>query len=151
MPGLDNYIYISDIVVASCERTLLCVMTSIPRPDRSLLIQVGLQPTHKCIPNSEFDIVVMIDRLCRYPLRMAISQWTWKLAADFQHVRTVRLGWFFAQTFENYLPFICPRLDRARRLKVGENGQIQEAVGLGRPSKLLALSLFLTFVGGGNS
>ena len=70
--------------------------------------------------------------------------------AAFQHVRTVPLGRFLAQTFENDLPFIWPRLDGARRLEVGENGQIQDAVGLGGPSKLLALCLFLTFGGGGN-
>ena len=43
-------LYISDI--ASCERALLCLTTSIPRPNRSLLIQARLQPTHKRVPNS---------------------------------------------------------------------------------------------------
>ena len=33
-------------------------------------------------------------------------------------------------------------------MEVGENGQILEAVGLGGPSKLPALSLSLTFVWG---
>ena len=50
--GPDNYLYIADIVVASCERTLSCLTTSIPRPDRSLLIQAGLQQTHKRVPNA---------------------------------------------------------------------------------------------------
>ena len=88
----------------------------------------------------------MIDRFGPYPLTMAISQWTWKFAAAFKHVKTERLERFLAQTFENYPPFICPRLDGEGRLEVGENGQILEAVGLGGPSKLPALSLSLTFV-----
>ena len=35
-------------------------------------------------------------------------------------------------------------------MEVGESGQIHEAVSLGRSSKLLAMSLSLTFVGCGN-
>lgn len=67
-----------------------------------------------------------------------------------KHVRTMRLGRFLAQAFENYLPFICLRLDGERCMEVGESGQIHEAVSLGRSSKLLAMSLSLTFVGCGN-
>ena len=36
-----------------------------------------------------------------------------------------------------------PRLDDELRAEMGENGQIQEAVGFGESSKLLVLSLFL--------
>ena len=46
VPGPDNYFYIADIVDVSCERTLSCLTTSIPR-----LIQAGLQQTHKRVPN----------------------------------------------------------------------------------------------------
>ena len=74
--------------------------------------------------NLNFDIGVMIDRLWPYPLTMAILQPIWKSAAAFKHVRTVRLGRFLAQTFENYLPFIFPRLNGIRRPVVVENGPI---------------------------
>ena len=71
-----------------------------------------------------------------------------KIRSGFKHIKTERLERFLAQAFENYPPFICPRLDGERRVEVGENGQILEAVGLGGPLKLPALSLSLTFVWG---
>ena len=71
-----------------------------------------------------------------------------KIRVAFKQGKTKRLERFLAQTFENYPPFSCPRLDGERRVEVGENRQILEAVGLGGPSKLPALSLSLTFVWG---
>ena len=52
VPVLDNYLSIADIVAASCKRTPSCLTTPIPRPDRSLLIQAGIRPTHKRFPNA---------------------------------------------------------------------------------------------------
>ena len=83
----------------------------------------------------------MIDCFGPYPVTMAIPHQAWRFEA-------VQLGRFLLQTFENYLPFICPRLEGKRRVEVRENGQIQEPVGLGGPSKLLALSLGFLFLYG---